>query len=221
MNRETIEKRVYVAIKQASGKSASEAVGIISDAVELLVTEASAEDVFFVAPGPENPPDEIPSAIVRTSDAGVIPESRERLQELAPITGTKRSSSSDTYREYHSIADLQDMVAQSSPEVIEVMPSGYAEPLQLRRIITNMALKPEGIQLAYKVAGADSGVAFPKAFFWITDEVIDIETALGKMKSDALLMYARRTKPVESRPVVMAPLETRMKSAGTVVWDGK
>lgn len=213
MTRLEIEQAVKAGIVAASGKSLSQAVQVISDSLE---AHMAAEPKFVIA---EVEAVETPLASKLETPSPIILASQiERLHELAPIAAAGAAPvKSTTFREYHSAPSLQQAL-ESAPEILAVLPSGFSEPLELRRIITTMATDPVGVQLAYKVPGADPDVSFPKEFFWATDEHIDVAKALVKIRADAELMYARRTKPVEMRVVAMAPLETRMNKAGDVVW---
>lgn len=210
-SRARVEAKMHAAISNASGKKLGEAVNILSDAVEELFNEFSPKQDTFVIEGP--PPEDWPDS--DSLPRAVIRKPIERLEELAPISAPSGKPKPAVYREYQSVQDIMGIVSSDSPAIITIKIAGPEGPMDLD-LLKSIATVNDGVQLIYRPRGSSPDTPCPKAFFWTTDEFVDINKAIESIKRDAQAMYIRRSSPVISKAVNMGPVELRLNAGEPV-----
>ena len=197
------------ALKKASGKSMHEASAIVADAVNSFL---AAEDSFSVA---EEYP--MPPPIVAVPQEATPPRPVPGgLRELKPVATATTQDKPQVARKMRTIEDIQAILMDEAPPVIEVIPDGWVDTLTLERMITNDS-QAGSVQLAYRPRKMEQGVPYPKVYYWTTDtDTPNIEESLGKMREDAVKLFRLRKGPITTRVADMGPLSTRMNNGGSV-----
>lgn len=210
MSRQEIEVIAADAIRKASGKKLSEAIKILADEIERYVPALS-EEAFVVG---DIPPAVIPSVPIPFV-TGMTATPTEKLEELAPIGTSHESPRRSVYREYRNVNDIMDAVTRNSPATITVKVAGPDGGMDLE-LVKSVSMVNDGVQLAYRPKGSSAETPCPKAFFWNTDESLDINKSIEAMKLEAEKIYVRRPAPPVTRVVDMGPVERRMNAGESV-----
>lgn len=205
ISRLKLEKAVRMGLLAASGQPIDMAVQSVIDCLDLVIDIAGS--ISTVSPTATQgihlpPPAPYSSTLVDDSfkEYRPIGEQAQAIQKappaapldsIAPISGTESKGKN---RVYWSVDEIMEVINQSSPEIMEVVPEGRSEALLLIRTATMIGT--DGVQLAYIPKGSDNSVPSPRVSFWSTDEDLAVAAAVEKIRKQAVQMYRLRTTPI-------------------------